>query len=79
VSDCILYIFLYYILAYIQHNKDVSLENYKGPLFRPKSESRFYKPHFQNLMVEFVESKFRCIELNSKNIRIILGLSHQDL
>jgi len=23
------YIFLYYILAYIQHNRDVSLENYR--------------------------------------------------
>jgi hypothetical protein len=27
VSDCIIY-FLYYILTYIQHNGDVSLENY---------------------------------------------------
>jgi len=25
--ECIIYI-LYYILAYIQHNRDVSLENY---------------------------------------------------
>jgi hypothetical protein len=28
VCDCIIY-FLYYISAYIQHNGDVSLENYK--------------------------------------------------
>jgi hypothetical protein len=29
VSDCIAYIFLYYILAYIQHKGEVSVENNK--------------------------------------------------
>ena len=30
-------------------------------------------------MVEIVKSKFRCIELNSENVRIILSLSHEEL
>jgi hypothetical protein len=32
VSSCIIYI-LYYILAYVQHNREFSLENYKELLF----------------------------------------------
>jgi hypothetical protein len=74
----VLYIFILYLI-YIQHNVDVSLENYKEPLFRPRSESRFYEPYLQNLWVQMVRSKFRCIEINSENIIIILVLSHQGL
>ena len=78
--DSIIYIYiLYYILAYIQRNVAVSLENYKEPLLSPKSESCFYKPHLQNLLVQIVKSIFRCLELNNENIRTILCLLHEEV
>jgi hypothetical protein len=33
-------------------------EEPKEQLFSPRSESRFYKPHWQNLMFEIVNSQF---------------------
>jgi hypothetical protein len=54
------------------HMKILSVE---GPLLRLTSESRFYKPDLQNLIVQTVESKFRY----NKNIRIGLGMLHEEL
>ena len=77
VYDCIMYFILFFSLYSTQG--DVLLANYKVPLFRPSSESSFYEPHLQNLWVQMVRSKFRCLEINSENIRTVFVLSHQEL